>query len=573
MLARAALKKDRLWLTIWTLGVAAGALICASNISSGYGDEAQRAAALQAAINSPVLLIGRGLPMGPGEGAFLFYTYGVIFATIFAIFGIIFAIRHGRAEEDDGTRELLRACATGRVAGLSAAFISGTIGTAVVAFGLVAGLIAGGADVAGSLRAGGVCASVGLLFIAVGALCGQLASTARLASGLGAGLVAMLFLVRVVADVNAEVDPLTLVADPGVWGWLTPFTLVQLANPYGSLDLAPVMAMIAVTVACGIVAALVEQRREFGVGSAGRMVRRRLCLSGPGHGLDHHLAGARSQSRPVAGGRASPRTHRCGVCGCSSIDQCIRLGRSRGRCGARRTGRTPRAACPGHRTVAFYAYSAGDHHRSEVGWCDHNGDCCRCTGWVGDRPLSKKGPQPVSNTSGKPGQTPDSVSAKGSQPVTSTSVRDYGDQLAGLLEEAGFPRMPARVLMTFVTSESGDLTADQIAQTLGISPAAVSGAIQYLRSTQLVRVGSLPATRRRIYTLNPAWYTVTLSRATMYGEIQELVREIPAELGPDTAAGKRVAEMADFYAYLARRFPEILEEWRELKNQERPSAS
>lgn len=127
--------------------------------------------------------------------------------------------------------------------------------------------------------------------------------------------------------------------------------------------------------------------------------------------------------------------------------------------------------------------------------------------------------------------------------------------------------------MTFVTSESGDLTADQIAQTLGVSPAAVSGAIQYLRSTQLVRVGSLPATRRRIYTLNPAWYTVTLSRATMYGEIQELVREIPAELGPDTAAGKRVAEMADFYAYLARRFPEILEEWRELKNQERPSAS
>ncbi|WIY82510.1 hypothetical protein [Propionimicrobium sp. PCR01-08-3] len=277
MLARAALKKDRLWLTIWTLGVAAGALICASNISSGYGDEAQRAAALQAAINSPVLLIGRGLPMGPGEGAFLFYTYGVIFATIFAIFGIIFAIRHGRAEEDDGTRELLRACATGRVAGLSAAFISGTIGTAVVAFGLVAGLIAGGADVAGSLRAGGVCASVGLLFIAVGALCGQLASTARLASGLGAGLVAMLFLVRVVADVNAEVDPLTLVADPGVWGWLTPFTLVQLANPYGSLDLAPVMAMIAVTVACGIVAALVERQREFGAS----LVRPR---PGPAHG-------------------------------------------------------------------------------------------------------------------------------------------------------------------------------------------------------------------------------------------------------------------------------------------------
>lgn len=148
------------------------------------------------------------------------------------------------------------------------------------------------------------------------------------------------------------------------------------------------------------------------------------------------------------------------------------------------------------------------------------------------------------------------------------AIRRYSEQLAALLDLAGFPRMPARVLMALVTSPEGELTAEQIGQTLGISPAAVSGAVRYLRSIQVVRAASLPGTRRRIYTLTPKWYTITLSRSTMYGELREMVRPLPPAIGPDTAAGRRVLEMADFYAYLSRRFPEILEEWMELKSKE-----
>lgn len=148
------------------------------------------------------------------------------------------------------------------------------------------------------------------------------------------------------------------------------------------------------------------------------------------------------------------------------------------------------------------------------------------------------------------------------------AIRRYSEQLAALLDLAGFPRMPARVLMALVTSPEGELTAEQISQTLGISPAAVSGAVRYLRSIQVVRAASLPGTRRRIYTLTPKWYTITLSRSAMYGELREMVRPLPPAIGPDTAAGQRVLEMADFYAYLSRRFPEILEEWMELKSKE-----
>lgn len=78
MLTRAALRRDRWQLLMWALGLAVGGLTCAVNITSGYGEEAQRAASLAVVIESPALLVGRGLPMGTSQGAFLFYTYGVV---------------------------------------------------------------------------------------------------------------------------------------------------------------------------------------------------------------------------------------------------------------------------------------------------------------------------------------------------------------------------------------------------------------------------------------------------------------------------------------------------------------
>lgn len=160
LLTKAALRRDRAQLLLWMVALMVGAMICAINISTGYGEEAQRIASLEVARDNPALLIGRGLPMGPSEGAFLFYTYGVILATVFAAFSTFFAVRHGRAEEDDGSRELLRAAATGRLAHLAANFLSGTLATSALASAMILGLVIGGADLRGSVSAAVVCAAV-----------------------------------------------------------------------------------------------------------------------------------------------------------------------------------------------------------------------------------------------------------------------------------------------------------------------------------------------------------------------------------------------------------------------------
>jgi hypothetical protein len=146
-------------------------------------------------------------------------------------------------------------------------------------------------------------------------------------------------------------------------------------------------------------------------------------------------------------------------------------------------------------------------------------------------------------------------------------TREFSDELAALLDAAGFPLMPARTLMALLTSPTGELTADQISEVLDVSPAAVSGAIRYLQSVQVLRVGSLPGTRRRKYALASNWYTATLTRLSLYDEFSGLAQHRPPSIGPGTLAGRRVQEMAEFYAFLNRKFPELLSEWDQLRRQ------
>jgi DNA-directed RNA polymerase specialized sigma24 family protein len=54
------------------------------------------------------------------------------------------------------------------------------------------------------------------------------------------------------------------------------------------------------------------------------------------------------------------------------------------------------------------------------------------------------------------------------------------EQAAALLTAAGMARMPARVMMALVGSPDEGYTAAELGERLGVSAAAVSGAVRYL---------------------------------------------------------------------------------------------
>src|SRR5499427_10427465 len=87
----------------------------------------------------------------------------------------------------------------------------------------------------------------------------------------------------------------------------------------------------------------------------------------------------------------------------------------------------------------------------------------------------------------------------GGQQVAGGGVPEFIEKFAAVLVAAGFPPMPARVFVALLVTDSGRLTAADLAEVLRVSPAAVSGAVRYLIQVGLVHKERVPGSRRDYY--------------------------------------------------------------------------
>jgi predicted transcriptional regulator len=136
-------------------------------------------------------------------------------------------------------------------------------------------------------------------------------------------------------------------------------------------------------------------------------------------------------------------------------------------------------------------------------------------------------------------------------------------RFASALSEAGFPRMPARVFAALLATDSGRLTAAELARLLKVSPAAISGAVRYLGQVNLVSREHEPGSRLDHYGVHDdVWYEAIARRDQMLTRWERSLREGIEVLGRDTPAGSRMAVTLAFFEFLQKELPAILEKWR-----------
>jgi DNA-binding transcriptional regulator GbsR (MarR family) len=142
-------------------------------------------------------------------------------------------------------------------------------------------------------------------------------------------------------------------------------------------------------------------------------------------------------------------------------------------------------------------------------------------------------------------------------------VADFIERFAATLVEAGFARMPARVFVALLTTDSGRLTAAELADLLHVSPAAISGAVRYLAQLDLVVRERDRGSRRDHYRLyDDAWYESAVRRERLLARWESSAREGIEALGADTRAGERMAETLAYFEFLRAELPALLERWR-----------
>jgi DNA-binding transcriptional regulator GbsR (MarR family) len=143
------------------------------------------------------------------------------------------------------------------------------------------------------------------------------------------------------------------------------------------------------------------------------------------------------------------------------------------------------------------------------------------------------------------------------------AVQRFIESFASALVDGGVPRMPARVFAALLATDSGRLTAAELAERLGVSPAAVSGAVRYLAQVSLISREREPGSRRDHYRLfNDLWYEAVLRREPLLTRWERAMRDGMAALGADTPAGARMAESVAFFEFLQEELPAVLARWR-----------
>lgn len=267
LLLAAALRRDRLSIALWVLGVAGLWAAVVGGVGAAFDEESRRG--LVALLSAqPALLLLRGAPAGIGLGAVMFVSTFAYLAVMVGLMMTSFAVRHSRGDEDAGRAELVRGTAIGRWAPLAATLLAGAIELALVC-GLTAAVsIALGLDATGSTLMALALAGVGAVALLVGLLAAGALPTSRAANGAAAIVVGAWFFVRGIGD--ALGDPSAdLTRVEAAWPvWLSPIGWGAQAHPFAdppwSPDATPLLLLPAAALVLGALVVLLESRRELG---------------------------------------------------------------------------------------------------------------------------------------------------------------------------------------------------------------------------------------------------------------------------------------------------------------------
>jgi DNA-binding transcriptional regulator GbsR (MarR family) len=151
------------------------------------------------------------------------------------------------------------------------------------------------------------------------------------------------------------------------------------------------------------------------------------------------------------------------------------------------------------------------------------------------------------------------------------AVRRFVEHFALTLSDMGMPRMAARVLAALMAAEEPGLTAGEISERLGVSPAAVSGAVRYLIQVGMTVREPTPGSRRDLYKAPiSSWYSSTV-RGKLYERVADVVQEGVVAVGDETPAGARLADMRDFFLFVQKEMGGLIERWEQARREARPA--
>ena len=138
----------------------------------------------------------------------------------------------------------------------------------------------------------------------------------------------------------------------------------------------------------------------------------------------------------------------------------------------------------------------------------------------------------------------------------------FVERMGGALTSAGLARLPSRIFSALLIDEDGRMTAAEIGEALGVSPAAVSGAVRYLDGVGMVRRERERGSRRDIFVVDDdAWHETLLHADQVYAPMQAVLRRALELLPADDPAHRRLRLSSEFLSFILEEMGAMNERW------------
>jgi len=144
------------------------------------------------------------------------------------------------------------------------------------------------------------------------------------------------------------------------------------------------------------------------------------------------------------------------------------------------------------------------------------------------------------------------------------ALRAYEDTFATIFMQSGLPRMTARALASLYTTDTGSLTAAEIAGRLQISPGSVSKAVAFLDSQGLIRRERDERRRERYVVDDDVLYQSVMASARSTAHLGEVARQGADILGSGTPAAARLENIARFVEFVSASMAHAADQAREI---------
>jgi ABC-2 type transport system permease protein len=206
--------------------------------------------------DNPATRMLQGVPRGlDTAGGFAVWDGGWVLELVLGVWAVLTVTRLLRGEEDQGRAELLLA-GPARPRRLTELTLLVVVGCALgVGAAVSISLLSTGAEPMGSVLFGAGLAGVAATFAGVAAVTSQVVDVRRRAAGIAAAIVAVSFLLRMVANST----------DGRAWlGWLTPFGWLDHLAPLGDSQPVALIVLFVVPALLLTVAAKIRDRRDTG---------------------------------------------------------------------------------------------------------------------------------------------------------------------------------------------------------------------------------------------------------------------------------------------------------------------